>query len=390
MEGRPPPVENKPPERSGYSQLMKIRKAKCCGHSFLNKQTRKERKFVLGRRVEEYRPILDLHMKSALQILEEYKGGVEAEIERYVPRSGEPQEFYAPVWDLLGRGGKRIRPVMVLLASESVGGRREEAIGAAAAVELLHNMTLVHDDIEDQSELRRGKPCIHITYGIPTAINVGDAMLIKVFEIANQSKIPPDRCNRLVAQVAKRAYDITWGQAYEFSMWKRKEVREDEVIRLLRNKTGALTALSTEAGAIAGGGTEEQIKLLGDFGETIGIGFQIIDDVLNVSGDVKEYGKEIGGDIREGKKTILVAHVLGNAAAKDRRAFARILGKKNITKTEIRKAIQLYEKYDAIGYARARAEAYLHSALETLKKLPPSQSRENLASIAEFLVCRTY
>jgi geranylgeranyl diphosphate synthase type I len=329
-------------------------------------------------------------MKSALQILEEYKGEVEAEIERHLPRTGEPKEFYTPVWDLLGRGGKRIRPAMAMLSSECVGGRREEAVGAAAAVELLHNMTLVHDDIEDQSELRRGEPCLHIKYGIPTAINVGDAMLIKVFEIANQSKIPQERCNRLVSQVAKRAYDITWGQAYEFSMWNRKEVREDEVILLLRNKTGALTALSTEAGAIAGGATERQIKLLGDFGETIGIGFQIIDDVLNVSGDVKEYGKEIGGDIREGKKTILVAHLLGAADVKDRTEFTGILGKKEVTGNEIRKAIQLYEKYGSIDYAKARAEAYLHSALEALGKLPPSEPREHLASIAEFLISRTY
>jgi geranylgeranyl diphosphate synthase type I len=334
--------------------------------------------------------IFNSDMKSALEIVEGYKGEVEAELERHLPRTGEPEGFYAPVWDLLDRGGKRIRPAMTFLASECVGGRREEALGAAAAVELLHNMTLVHDDIEDQSELRRGKPCIHITYGVPTAINVGDAMLIKVFEIANQSGIPQDRCRRLVAQVAKRAYDITWGQAYEFNMWNSKEVSEEEVIRLLRNKTGALTGLSTEAGAIAGGGTEEQIKLLGDFGETVGIGFQIIDDVLNVSADVKEYGKEIGGDIREGKRTILVAHLLRTAGVNDRKEFARLLGKKNITKTQTRKAIQLYEEHGSISYAKAQAETYLHSALEKLNKLPASESRNHLSIIAEFLISRTY
>ena len=142
-------------------------------------------------------------MKSALEILEEYKGDVEAELERHLPRDGDPKEFYASVWDLIDRGGKRIRPALAFLASECIGGRREDALGAAAAVELLHNMTLVHDDIEDQSELRRGKPCIHIIYGIPTAINAGDAMLIKVFEIANSSRIPQERCQRLVSQVAK-------------------------------------------------------------------------------------------------------------------------------------------------------------------------------------------
>jgi geranylgeranyl diphosphate synthase type I len=329
-------------------------------------------------------------MKSALEAVEQYKVEVESELERHLPRTGEPQEFYAPVWDLLNRGGKRFRPAMVFLASECVGGRSAEAISAAAAIELLHNMTLVHDDIEDQSELRRGKPCIHITYGVPTAINVGDAMLIKVFEIANRSEIPQDRCHRLVAQIAKRAYDVTWGQAYEFSMWNRKVVKEGDVIRLVRNKTGALTALSTEAGAIAGGGTEEQVKQLGDFGETVGIGFQIIDDVLNISGDVKEYGKEIGGDIREGKKTVLVAHLLRTATANDRKAFTRLLGKRNITKAETRKAIRLYEEYDSIRYAKTQAETYLHSALESLNKLPPSESRSHLASIARFLVARTY
>jgi geranylgeranyl pyrophosphate synthase len=329
-------------------------------------------------------------MKSALETLEDYKGEVEAELEQHLPRKGEPLEFYAPAWDLLDRGGKRFRPAMVFLASECVGGRREDARGAAAAVELLHNMTLVHDDVEDESQLRRGKPCIHIKYGIPNAINVGDAMLIKVFEVANQSKIPQDRCHRLVSQIAKRAYDVTWGQAYEFSMWNRKEVTENEVIRLLRNKTGALTGLSTEAGAIAGGGTEEQIRLLGDFGETLGIGFQIIDDVLNVSGDVKKYGKEIGGDIREGKKTILAAHLMKTANTTDRKTFTRLLGKKNITRTETRKVIQLYEKYGSVAYATKQAENYQQSALKTLNALPASESRSKLFSIATFLVSRAY
>jgi geranylgeranyl diphosphate synthase type I len=155
--------------------------------------------------------------------LEQYKGQVESELERHLPRTGEPKEFYSSVWELLDRGGKRFRPAFTFLACECVGGRKEEAVAAAASVELLHNMTLVHDDIEDESELRRGKPTIHRMYGVPTAINVGDAMLIKVFEIANSSKIPQERCHRLVSQIAKRAYDITWGQALEFSMWKRKE-----------------------------------------------------------------------------------------------------------------------------------------------------------------------
>ena len=249
---------------------------------------------------------------------------------------------------------------------------------------------VVHDDIEDQSELRRGKPCIHKIYGVPTAINAGDSMLIKVFEIANSSRIPQERCHSLVSQVAKRAYAITWGQAFEFHMWNRKEFTEDEVILLLKNKTGALTALSTEAGAITGGGSAEQVQLLSEFGETIGIGFQVIDDTLNVAGDVKKYGKEIGGDIREGKKTILAAHLLRTANTQDKRTFTRLLGKKKITQTEIRKTIRLYERYGSIQYAQTQAHTYLENALKTLNKLPASQARDNLASIAEFLVSRSF
>jgi geranylgeranyl diphosphate synthase, type I len=329
-------------------------------------------------------------MKSALEILEQYKGGVESELSHYLPRTGEPKEFYMSVWDLLDRGGKRIRPALTYLACESVGGRRDDAVAAAASVELLHNMTLVHDDIEDESELRRGKPCIHRIYGTPTAINAGDAMLIKVFEIANSSMIPYEHRHRLVSQIAKRAYEITWGQAFEFSMWKRKEFSEEDVIRLLKYKTGALTRLSVEAGAISGCASEQQLESLGVFGETVGIAFQIVDDLLNVQADVKEYGKEIGGDIREGKKTVLAAHLLRVAKPSDKKAFTSFLGKKGISKSETRKSIALYEKYGSIEYARNRAEAFLHESTRALDLLPASEAKTSLATIAEFLVSRSF
>ena len=329
-------------------------------------------------------------MNSALEIADRYKGAVEKELEKHLPRSGEPKEFYAAVWELLDRGGKRFRPALTFLACESVGGKTEDALQAAASVELLHNMTLVHDDIEDESELRRGKPCIHRIYGIPTAINVGDAMLIKVFEVANSSKIPEDRCRKMVSYVADRAYDITWGQSFEFSMWKMKHFTEDEVIRLLKNKTGALTRLSAEVGAIAGGASQRQLESLGQFGETVGVGFQIVDDILNVTGDVKKYGKEIGGDIREGKKTIMAAHLLKVAESKDRKSFLRLLGKKGIKQAEIRKMISLYQKYESISYAKAQADAYLETARKCLDDLPSSESRTNLATVAEFLVSRSF
>jgi geranylgeranyl diphosphate synthase type I len=315
---------------------------------------------------------------------------VETELERYLPRRGEPPEFYESVWELLDRGGKRFRPGLVFLACESVGGRIQEALGAAAAVELLHNMTLIHDDIEDESKLRRGKPCIHKMYGVPVAINAGDAMLIKVFEIANGSSITRDRCHALVTSIANRAYTITWGQAFEFNLWKRTKFTEDDVIRLLRCKTGALTGLATEVGAIAGGGSSNYVKVLSEFGETLGIAFQIVDDILNVVGKEKEYGKEIGGDIREGKKTILAAHLLSAAKSDDKKRFLRILGKTSIKHSEIKSVIQLYHYYGCVEYAKARASFYLQKATESLSSLPRSEARNNLELVAKFLVSRNF
>ena len=329
-------------------------------------------------------------MTSALEIVGQYTAGIESELARYLPRTGEPDEFYSSIWDLLDRGGKRFRPALVFLACECVGGERENAVAAAAAVELLHNMTLVHDDIEDESELRRGKPCIHRIYGVPIAINAGDAMLIKVFEIANSTPIREELRHRLVAQIAKRAYEITWGQAFEFSMRERKQFSEDEVIQLLRFKTGALTRLSLEAGAISGDASPQQLEGLGEFGETVGVGFQIVDDVLNVQGDVKKYGKEIGGDIREGKKTVLAAHLLRVAKPADRKAFTSLLGNKRITVSGIRKAIALYAKYESIQYAMNKAKEYSERSTKALDVLPVSDARSNLATIAEFLVSRSF
>jgi geranylgeranyl pyrophosphate synthase len=215
-------------------------------------------------------------------------------------------------------------------------------------------------------------------------------MLIKVFEIANSSTIPQDNRHQLVSQIAKRAYEITWGQAFEFGMWKRKEFTENEVIRLLKYKTGALTRLSMEVGAISGNASEQQLDALGEFGETVGIAFQIVDDVLNIQGDVKEYGKEIGGDIREGKKTVLAAHLLSVARPSDKRVFARLLGKKGISKSEIRKAVGLYEKYGCIKYAKTQADTYLQKSVKALDVLPMSNAKSNLATVADFLVSRSF
>jgi geranylgeranyl diphosphate synthase type I len=298
--------------------------------------------------------------------------------------------FYASVWELLDRGGKRFRPALTLLACKAVGGDSRNAVPSAAAVELLHNMTLVHDDIEDESELRRGKPCIHVMFGVPTAINVGDAMLIKVFEVASQGRLPDVTKIRILRAITRRAYQITWGQAYEFHLRDQAQFTEKQVVRVLESKTSALIALAAEVGALAGGATRPELNALSKFGERIGLGFQIIDDVLNVVGEEAEYGKEIGGDIREGKRTVMAAHLVANAIKQDKERFLELLGKRNVTPTEIAEAVALYEKYGSIKYAREKAARFIDSGLRRLRSLGKNRAVEELAALANFLVERKF
>jgi geranylgeranyl diphosphate synthase type I len=322
------------------------------------------------------------------ELLASARAVVDPMIERYIPRSGRPEGLFSPIWDLLDRGGKRFRPALTLLACEAVGGDPSKAANAAAAVEILHNMTLIHDDIEDGSLLRRGKPCIHIIYGIPFAINAGDAMLIKVFEVLSDSPLPPEVGIKLVKKMAERAFQVTMGQAMEFEALRSRDLGDVDVIDILRNKTGALTALALELGGIAGGARKAELEALAKFGESIGIGFQIIDDVLNVDGRLEKYGKEIGGDIREGKITVMVSHLLRTAERSERDRFLRLLGKGDITEEEIGEAIALYRKYGSIEFAREMAREFIENGLLSLEALPESDAKEKMRMLAEFLIKR--
>lgn len=322
--------------------------------------------------------------------LEKYGAMVDQQIEKYIPRSGTPATLHQPIWELLDRGGKRFRPTLTFLFCEAVGGRVRKALAAAAAVEILHNMTLIHDDIEDDSELRRGKPCIHLMFGLPSAVNSGDAMLIKVFEAAADTPLDAARRNKLVQRFAERAFQITRGQALEFELNKRETFTDQNVIEVLRNKTGALVALACEAGAIVGRAKKKQISAAGKFGESIGIGFQVVDDILNVVGDVHKYGKEIGGDIREGKRTIMAAHLVKSAIAEDRGRFMSILGKAAISEEEISQAINMYKKYGSVEHAKGVADKYIEDGLRALTSLPKSHPREMLDTIARLLVRREF
>jgi len=327
-------------------------------------------------------------MSELNSVLQKYAAMVNQQIEQYIPRTGQPVTLHQPMWELLDRGGKRFRPALTFLFCKAVGGQERRALPAAAAVEILHNMTLIHDDIEDQSELRRGKPCIHIMFGQSTAINSGDAMLIKVFEAVADGTLHAEIKNELIQRFVERAFQITRGQALESELNGRSSFTEQDVIEVLRSKTSALVALACEAGAIVARAKKSQLLAATKFGEATGVGFQIVDDLLNVTGDVHKYGKEIGGDIREGKRTIMAAHLTKSASAEDRNQFMRMLGKSTISQEEITEAIELYKKYGSLDHAKRLADSYIENGLSALKKLPESNARATIEALARFMVQR--
>lgn len=233
----------------------------------------------------------------------------------------KPKYVYAPLSDFLSRSGKRLRPALCLLSCEAVGGGRKAAMDAAVAIELFHNFTLIHDDIEDASEMRRGVPCMHITYGLPLAINAGDGLFMMVWQEA--LKIGGKKSVEAQRRLLNAFTQVLEGQAIELGWYleNRWDVSEDEYMEMVGGKTGALLAASCEVGGLLGGGTGRQCRALYEFGMGIGVGFQIIDDALNLIGDEKRYMKEIGGDVREGKRTLIMMWALKALPKKRLRAL---------------------------------------------------------------------
>lgn len=298
-----------------------------------------------------------------------------------------------PVWDLLDRGGKRWRPVLMLLCAEAVGGSAEKAKPFTVLPEMIHNATLVEDDIEDSSELRRGKPCTYKIFGIDVSVNVGSAMycLPNIMMFKNtQGLDSEEKC---------KIYDLTWtellrvhlGQATDIYWHKgsKLDVSEQEYLQMCVNKTGVLARYSCKLGAILGKGSKEQEEALGKFGESIGVAFQIQDDILNLVGEEFQKGKGVGEDIHEGKRTLMVIKTLEKADTKDKARLVEILNSHPAEQEVIDEAIGIIKKYKALEYAREKANSIVKEAWAKVDKaLPESKAKGILKDFADFMVER--
>ncbi|MFH1393661.1 MAG: polyprenyl synthetase family protein [Candidatus Micrarchaeota archaeon] len=303
---------------------------------------------------------------------------------------GEREDVYGMLYPFIQRGGKRIRPLLAILACEAVGGDVRSVIRPAAAVELFHNFTLIHDDIADDSQFRRGEHTLHVTYGIPIALNSGDALYTIVWKNIVSMEIEPERLLSLQALYADTFKLVVEGQGMELDWYRRNsfDVTEKDYFEMINRKTAALIGLSCQLGGFMAGADENILQALWNFGEKIGTAFQIHDDVLNIVGDFNKYQKEIGGDISEGKRSLIIVHFLSRASDEERKKVARVLSTHSKSEEDIRHVIELLKKHGSTDYASSVAKKLVEEAKKELEALPGSEAKNAMLAVADFVVLR--
>jgi geranylgeranyl pyrophosphate synthase len=296
-------------------------------------------------------------------------------------------ELVKPVWDLLDRGGKRWRPVLMILCCDAVGGgsKIEELI---PVVEIIHNGTLMVDDVEDNSEIRRGKPCTHKLFGVDTAINTGNMMYYLPYLIIKKIDLPKGTKLAIYDLINEEMLKLSIGQGIDIYWHNGGEIINEELyLQMCALKTGTLARMSAKLGALLGNASKKQLKSLGKFAETIGVAFQIQDDILNITN--LEWGKEFGEDITEGKKSLMVIRTLEIGNEDDKKRLLQILASKTRDGDVIKEAIFLFQKYGAIEYAGKKARELTKDAWQDLDLcIPESDSKEKLKMFADYLVER--
>ncbi len=299
--------------------------------------------------------------------------------------------LYDPLANYTSNAGKRHRPLICLLACSAVGGDSEAAITSGVAIEHFHTAALIHDDIADDSTLRRGKPCMHITEGLGLAINAGDLALSSVMSsVVRDPALPDDVKLRVVGELVDMDETTIEGQALDigWSRDNRYDITLDDYVTMASRKTACYSgSVPLAVGAIVGGGTEEQIAVLREFGSLVGLAFQIQDDLLNLIGDPEKMGKDFRSDITEGKRTYMVVHCLG--LTDDREELISILDSRTADPDRLQRAVDIMVESGSIDAARGFAADLTESAKEKLAALDLEPgAKEILLSMADYFVNR--
>lgn len=299
----------------------------------------------------------------------------------------QPTSLYDPCEYFLTIGGKRIRPVMCLMGNELFDAIRTDAYYVAAAIELFHNFTLIHDDIMDAAPLRRGMETVHKKYNTNTAILSGDVMLIQAYEYLN--KIQPSYLPKILQLFNRTAREVCEGQQLDMDFEQQKEVSLEDYIKMIELKTSVLLAASLQMGAILGGAGGGNAKHLYEFGKNLGIAFQVQDDYLDAFGDPEKFGKDVGGDIRQNKKTFLMLHALEVASAEQKEQLQQLMLENPVNKVE--QVLAIFKACNVDDWAKALKQQYVDTAFEHLEAIAVTATRkEPLMELAAFLVQREH
>jgi geranylgeranyl diphosphate synthase type II len=296
-----------------------------------------------------------------------------------------PASLYEPGEYFLSIGGKRIRPILCVLGNELFSEITEDAWSLATAIELFHNFTLIHDDMMDAAALRRGMQTVHTKYGDNTALLTGDVMLIRAYE--KLQTINPAYLPKILSLFNTTAREVCEGQQLDMDFEKMPSVTLDAYIHMITLKTSVLLAASLEMGAILGGATQNNCKHLYEFGKNLGIAFQIQDDYLDAFGDPEKFGKEVGGDIRQNKKTFLLLHALEVATPDQRAKLDTLLASTGPDK--VPQVLELFKACNVDAWAIELKEKYLQMALANLEDIAVTSTRKSaLLALANYLMQR--
>lgn len=310
----------------------------------------------------------------------------------YARVHGEPQALYEAALHLIRAGGKRLRPVVVIASAGALGEQAEKALPFAAAVELVHNFTLIHDDIMDRDEVRRGVPTVHKLWGEAMAITAGDLLFSKAFEVlvdAVDKGVPPARVAKAARQLARSSSVVAEGQALDMMFEEEEDIGIEDYLKMIYKKTGALFEASAVLGGLVSTEDEGVLAGLATYGKSLGIAFQIRDDVLSITGEEGELGKPVYNDIREGKKTLPIIYALERLGDEERERLRYLIGRRDASPEELREAAELIKKSGAVDYAEKLAEEYMKRAVAALTVLPENRYRRLLEELAVFAVRRT-
>jgi len=305
-----------------------------------------------------------------------------------IPLTKEPRNLYEPVAYCLANGGKRIRPVMTLLACKMFGGNLKEALPAAAGLELFHNFTLLHDDIMDDAPIRRNKPTVHEQWNANTAILSGDVL----FAISSQhvSKVPDAHLRPVLDLFYQTVTEVCEGQQYDMDFENRHDVSEEEYLEMIRLKTAVLPAACLKTGAIVAGAPAADQELVYRFGELIGLAFQLRDDWLDVYGDLEAFGKKTGGDIVANKKTWLYIKALDKADKQQQENLIKAFSDESLEDDEkIRLVTSVYDELNISDDAQQKMKEYYALASVKMDRIDlPGEQKSELIAYADQLLNR--